>query len=236
MLKPVSKPKATRLEFVTQGFAFNVENMPNVSNTPDIIETGGAIVEKPKTPSKKNKKRKNQKDNRGRNNSNQSSSRDKDSSNLSCSPRPDRTTDGQKHNSFTGCRCLSHNFSKCYLPIGQDSDLITDEQQKNFENNMNAASFKKQVDDLRKKPESNSDKWGGIDGGSMKKVMYRVSAFSQFDLNAWSPDTLLDFTAFVHVFNIKERFSISRKQLRVKASYAATTLFLSEDGDRSHYP
>ena len=157
MLKPVSKPKATRLEFVTQGFAFNVENMPNVSNTPDIIETGGAIVEKPKTPSKKNKKRKNQKDNRGRNNSNQSSSRDRDSSNRSRSPGPDRTTNGQKRDSCTRCSSLSHNFSKCYLALSQDSDLITDEARKKFQNNMKAASFRKQVDDLRATPESNAD-------------------------------------------------------------------------------
>ncbi len=48
----------------------------------------------------------------------------------------------------------------------------------------------------------------------MKKVMYRVSALSQFDLNARSPDRLLDFAAFVHVFNIKERFSNFKRALK----------------------
>ena len=44
--------------------------------------------------------------------------------------------------------------------------------------------------------------------------MYRVSAFLQFDLNARSPITLLDSAASVHVFNIKERFSISKRALK----------------------
>ncbi len=38
----------------------------------------------------------------------------------------------------------------------------------------------------------------------MNMVMYRVSALSQFDLNARSPDTPLDSAASVHVCNIKE--------------------------------
>ncbi len=70
MLKPVSKPKATRSAFAIQGVTLNREEVPNVSDTHDVTETGVAIAEKPKTPSKKNKDRKNQKDNRGRNNSN----------------------------------------------------------------------------------------------------------------------------------------------------------------------
>ncbi len=36
---------------------------------------------------------------------------------------------------------------------------------------MKAVSFSEQVDKLRKSPESNSDKCGGADGGSTKKVM-----------------------------------------------------------------
>ncbi len=34
---------------------------------------------------------------------------------------------------------------------------------------MKAASFRKQLDDLRKATESNSEEWGGADRGSMKK-------------------------------------------------------------------
>ncbi len=49
---------------------------------------------------------------------------------------------------------------------------------------MKAASFKKRVDDLRKTLENNLDEWGSADKGSKKKVMYRVSALFQFDLNA----------------------------------------------------
>ncbi len=157
MLKPVSKPKATRSAFAIQGVTFNWEEMPNVSDTPKVTETGAAIAEKPKTPSKKNKNRKNQKDNQGRNNSNQSSLCDKNSSNRSCSPGPDRTTKRQKCDSCTGCGGLSHNFSKSYLALGQHSDLIIDEVRKKFQNNMKLASFKKRVDGLRKMTESNAD-------------------------------------------------------------------------------
>ncbi len=157
MLKPVSKPKATRSAFTAQGVTLNWEKVPNVSDIPNVTETGAAIAEKPKTPSKKNKNRKNQKDNRGRNNSNQSSSRDRDSSNRSCSPGPDRTINRRKRDPYIGCGGLSHNFSKCYLALGQDSDSITDEALEKFQNNMKAASFRKQVDNLRKTPESNKD-------------------------------------------------------------------------------
>ncbi len=150
MLKPVSKPKATQSAFAIQGV--NWEEVPNVSDTPNVTETGAAIARKPKTPSKKNKNRKNQKDNGGRNNSNQSSSHDIDSGNRSRSPGPDRTANRKKRDPCTGCGGLSHNFSKCYLALGQDSDLITDEVRKKFQNNMKAASFGKRVDNLRKTP------------------------------------------------------------------------------------
>ncbi len=132
--------------------------MPNVSDTPDVTETGAAIAEKLKSPSKKNKQRKNQKDNRGRNNSNQGSSRDRDSSNCFGSPGLDRTTNRQKRDSCTGCGSLSHNLSKCYLAPSQDSDLITVEEREKFQNNMKAASFRKRVNDLRKTHESIADK------------------------------------------------------------------------------
>ena len=48
----------------------------------------------------------------------------------------------------------------------------------------------------------------------MNKVMYRVSALSQFDVNAQSPDTLLDSATSVHVFNIKERFSNFKRAIK----------------------
>ncbi len=69
-LKPVSNLKATRSAFAIQGVTSNGEEVPNVSDTPDVTETGAAIAGKPKTPSKKNKDGKNQKNNRGRNHSN----------------------------------------------------------------------------------------------------------------------------------------------------------------------
>ena len=64
---------------------------------------------------------------------------------------------------------------------------------------------------LRKWPNSNVDEGRSVDEGSMKKLMYIGSAFSQFDLNTRSPDTLLDSAASVHFFNIKERFSNFKK-------------------------
>ena len=94
MLKPVSKPKATRSAFALQGVTPNGGELPNSSDTYDVRETGPAIAGKLKTPSKKNKDQKNQKDNRGRNNPNQSSLRYRDSSNNFGSPGPDRTTNG----------------------------------------------------------------------------------------------------------------------------------------------
>ncbi len=44
--------------------------------------------------------------------------------------------------------------------------------------------------------------------------MYRVSAFSQFDLNIRSADTQLDLAASVHVFNTKEKFSNFKRALK----------------------
>ena len=48
----------------------------------------------------------------------------------------------------------------------------------------------------------------------MKKIMYRVSVISQFDLNARSLDTPLDSAASVYVFNIKRRFSNFKRALK----------------------
>ncbi len=117
--------------------------MPNASDNSDVIETGAAIAEKPKTSSKENKKRKNQNNNRGHNNSNRSSSRDRDSNYRSHSPEPDGTINRQKRDSCTKCVSRSYNFSKCYLVLGHDSDLIIDEAKEKFQNNMKAASFRK---------------------------------------------------------------------------------------------
>ena len=178
MLKPVSKPQSTRPAFATQEVTLNWEEVANVSDNPDVTETGAAIAQKPKTSSKKKKKRKNQMNNRGRNNSNRSSLCDIDSSNRSRTSGPDRRINRQKRDLYTWCGGLSHNFSKCYLALGQHSDLIKDEAREKFQNNTKTASFRKRVDDLRKTPESNSDKWGGADRGSMEQVMYRVSVLS----------------------------------------------------------
>ncbi len=157
MLKRVRKPKAIQSAFATQEVTLNGEEVPNVLDTLDITKTGTAIAEKPKTPSVKNKQRKNQKDNRGRNNSNQSSSRDRDINNRFRSPKPNGTTNRENHGSYTGCDSPSQNISKCYFAVGQDSDLIRDKAREKFQNNMKAASFRKRVDGLQKTPEGNSD-------------------------------------------------------------------------------
>ncbi len=70
------------------------------------------------------------------------------------------------------------------------------------------------MDDLGKTLESNADEWGSADGGSTKKIMYRVSALPQFDLNSWFSNILLDSAASVHVFNIKEKFSNFNRALK----------------------
>ncbi len=93
---------------------------------------------------------------------------------------------------------------------------------------MNTASFRKGVDDFKKTPENNTDEWMGGDGGSMKKVMYRVSAFSQFNLNARSPDTLLDSAASVYVFNIKKRFSNFNRALKSQSLLCGSNVIFIE--------
>ena len=151
-LEPISKPKATRSAFAIQEVTLNREEVPNVSDTPDVKETGAAIARKPKTSSKENKNLKNQKDNRGRNTSNQSSLCDRNSSNRSRSPGPDCTTNRQKRDPFIGCGSPTHSSSKCYLALGRYYNLIKDEAEKKFQNNMKEANFRKQVDDLKKTP------------------------------------------------------------------------------------
>ncbi|MCJ1263357.1 hypothetical protein MMC22_003227 [Lobaria immixta] len=132
-LKPMSKPKATRSAFTARGVTLNGEEAPDVSDNPDATAVGAIIAEKPKTPPKR--KRKNQNDD------------------------SDRTTNRQKRDPCTACGGLSHNFNKCYLALGQDSDLITDKALEKFQSNMKAASFRKRVDDLKKslQSESNAD-------------------------------------------------------------------------------
>lgn len=41
----------------------------------------------------------------------------------------------------------------------------------------------------------------------MKKIIFRISTLSQFNLNTQFFITLLDFATFVYVFNRKKRFS-----------------------------
>ncbi len=79
---------------------------------------------------------------------------------------------------------------------------------------MKAASYKKQVDNLRKTLERNPDEWEGADRGSTKKVMYGVLALSQFDVNVRSPNKPLYSAASVHVFNIKGKFSNFKRALK----------------------
>ncbi len=79
---------------------------------------------------------------------------------------------------------------------------------------MKAASLRKQVNNLRKPSETNRNKWGGRERGSMKRVIYKLSVISQFNLNARSSDTLLDSAASVYVFNKKERFSNFKRALK----------------------
>lgn len=62
-LKPVSKPKATQSIFATKKVIFNSKMMINTLDSPNDIETRANLTEKSKTPSKKNKKRKNLNDN-----------------------------------------------------------------------------------------------------------------------------------------------------------------------------
>lgn len=132
MLKPISKPKATGLAFATQEVILNREEVPNVLDTSDVIKIRVAIAEKPKTPKKKNKKQKNQNNNQGPNNFNQNSLCNRDSSNCSCFPQLNCTINWWKHDFYTGCGGLSYNFSKCYLSLGQDSNLIIDEVWEKF--------------------------------------------------------------------------------------------------------
>lgn len=77
----------------------------------------------------------------------------------------------------------------------------------------------------------------------MKKVLYRVSALSRFDLNAQSPDTLPDSAASVHVFNSKDRFSnFKRAPAGQGLLYGSNVIPIEErgqislppEGERSH--
>lgn len=128
-----NKPRATRSAFTARGVTLNGEEAPDASDNPDATAAGAAITEKPKAPSKRKHK-----------------SQNEDS---------DRTTNKRKRDPCTACGGLSHNFSKCYLALGQESDLITDEARGKFQNNMKAASFRKRVSDLKKTlpSESNAD-------------------------------------------------------------------------------
>ena len=162
MLKPVSKPKATQSAFAAQEITLNKKEILDTSNSLDIIETGAIAIEKSKTISKKrNKKRKTQNSNWGRNNSaediNQSSLHDRNLFNCFCSPRSNCISNRQMRNPYASCDSFSHNFSKCYLALGKDSNLTTDVIWEKFQNNMKVASFRKQVDNLQKTLQSESN-------------------------------------------------------------------------------
>lgn len=61
----------------------------------------------------------------------------------------------------------------------------------------------------------------------MKKIIYKISVFSQCNFNAQSPDILLDFTIFDHVFNIKERFSNFKKIFKDQSLlYSSNVIFI----------
>ena len=154
MLKPVSKPKATQSAFASQEVTFNRRELLNVLDIFNVTETGFVIAEKPKTISKKKKE---QNDNQGCNNFNQSSLYNRDSNNRSCSAGPDHIINRKKRNPSIGCGGLLHNFSKCYLTLSQESDLIRDKAREKFQNNMKAASFTKQVDNFRETPKNKTD-------------------------------------------------------------------------------
>ncbi len=67
-----------------------------------------------------------------------------------------------------------------------------------------------------------------MERSNTKKIIYRVSAFSQFDVNAQSPDTLLDSAASVHVFNIKEKFLNFKRALKSQGFLWGSNLIFIE--------
>ena len=129
--------------------------MPNTLDHPEVTETRADVAEKLKNPLKKSKEGKNQNNNRGHSNLNQSSLHDRNR--RSRFPRPDCTINRQKRKPCTRCDGLSHDFSKCYIALGQDSDLITKEERKNFQKNTKASNFRNQVDDLKKPVKNNKN-------------------------------------------------------------------------------
>lgn len=101
---------------------------------------------------------------------------------------------------------------------------------------MKAASLRKQVDSLKKMLESNADKWWDVNRSNIIKIIYKVLAFSQFDLNTKFFVTLFDSAIFVHIFNLKKRFLNFKKVLKGQCLFVVATLFLLKDGNKSHYP
>lgn len=68
-----------------------------------------------------------------------------------------------------------------------------------------------------------------MDKDSMKKVIYKLSAFYKFYFNTWSLITLLDFATFIHIFNIKERLSNFKKALKGQCLlYSSNVTFIEK--------
>ncbi len=66
--------------------------------------------------------------------------------------------------------------------------------------------------------------------------MYRVSTLSQFDLNTRSPDTLLDSTASVYVFNTKEKLSNFKRALKGQGLLCGSNVISIEDWGQISLP
>lgn len=98
--------------------------MPNALNTSNILKIEVIIADKPKILLKKNKQ-KIQNNNWSCNDFNQNSLNNKN--HYSHYFKLDYIINRQKRNFYNLCSNLSHNFSKYYLILGHDSDLIIDE-------------------------------------------------------------------------------------------------------------
>ena len=131
-----SKPKATRSAFTAA--TFDGEEPPQDENA---TEGQDSIIGKKK--SKKSKERRNTRKDRSRSRSPapedhtaaKSDKRDKTLGTFPC----------------TACGGTTHSFMRCYLVQGKDKDWISEEARETFRNNMKAASFKEEVDKVRRR-------------------------------------------------------------------------------------
>ncbi|MCJ1263195.1 hypothetical protein MMC22_003065 [Lobaria immixta] len=153
ILKPVNKPKATRLAFAaqaTQGATLNGEEAPDALATPESAKTAAEAAKQPKQPNKR-KQRKGQNPQRG---CRTKSTRKEPSQqpNRSRSPKANQAKSDQNRDRgpCAACGGTTHTFSRCFLVLGQERDWLTDEARDTFKNNIKAASFKKWVDNYQK--------------------------------------------------------------------------------------